>query len=70
VWKEKYNFLKEMAEKGGENIAPLDDSSEIVLDLNNRIIELDAQLKKFKSKYDNAIMLAEKSIAELKKRKK
>ncbi|MFX1379879.1 MAG: helicase HerA domain-containing protein [Promethearchaeota archaeon] len=70
VWKEKYNFLKEMAEKGGEDMAPLDDNSEIVLDLNNRIIELDAQVKKYKSKYDDAIILAEKSIAELKKRKK
>ena len=70
VWKEKYNFLKEMAVKGGEDIAPLDDDSEMVLDLNNRIIELDAQLKKYKSKYDDAIILAEKSIAELKKRKK
>ncbi|MFX1419964.1 MAG: helicase HerA domain-containing protein [Promethearchaeota archaeon] len=70
VWKEKYNFLKEMAEKGGENMVPLDENSEIVLDLNNRIIELDAQVKKFKSKYDDAIILAEKSIAELKKRSK
>ncbi len=70
VWKEKYNFLKEMAEKGGENVAPLDNNSEMVLDLNNRIIELDAQVKKYKSKYDNALILAEKSIAELKKRKK
>jgi len=59
-----------MAVKGGEDIAPLDDDSEMVLDLNNRIIELDAQLKKYKSKYDDAIILAEKSIAELKKRKK
>jgi DNA helicase HerA-like ATPase len=70
VWKEKYNFLKEMAEKGGEDMAPLDDNSEMVLDLNNRIIELDAQLKKYKSKYDDALILAEKSISELKKRKK
>ena len=70
VWKEKYNFLKEMAEKGGEDMVPLDENSEMVLDLNNRIIELDAQVKKFKSKYDDAIILAEKSIAELKKRSK
>ena len=70
VWKEKYNFLKEMAEKGGEDMAPLDDNSERVLDLNNRIIEIDAQVKKYKSKYDDALILAEKSIAELKKRKK
>ncbi|MFX0006224.1 MAG: helicase HerA domain-containing protein [Promethearchaeota archaeon] len=70
VWKEKYNFLKEMAEKGSEEMAPLTDNSEMVLDLNNRIIELDAQVKKYKSKYDDALILAEKSIAELKKRKK
>jgi archaellum component FlaC len=70
VWKEKYNFLKEMAEKGGEDMVPFDDNSEMILDLNNRIIELDAQVKKFKSKYDDALILAEKSIAELKKRKK
>ncbi|MFW9970011.1 MAG: helicase HerA domain-containing protein [Candidatus Odinarchaeota archaeon] len=70
VWKEKYNFLKEMAQKGGEDMHPLDDNSEMVLDLNNKIIELDAQVKKYKSKYDDAIILAEKSIAELKKRKK
>jgi hypothetical protein len=70
VWKEKYNFLKEMAEKGGEDMVPLDEDSEKVLDLNNRIIELDAQVKKYKSKYDDALILAEKSIAELKKRTK
>lgn len=70
VWKEKYNFLKEMAAKGGEDMPPLSEDSEIVLDLNNRIIEIDAQLKKYKSKYDDALILAEKSIAELKKRKK
>ncbi|MDX1797750.1 MAG: DUF87 domain-containing protein [Candidatus Lokiarchaeia archaeon] len=69
VWKEKYNFLKEMAQKGSEEMAPLTDDSEVMLDLNNRIIELDAQVKKYKSKYDDAIILAEKSIAELKKRK-
>jgi chromosome segregation ATPase len=70
VWKEKYNFLKEMAEKGGEEMEPLTEDSEVYLDLNNRIIELDAQLKKYKSKYDDAIILAEKSIQELKKRSK
>ena len=70
VWKEKYNFLKEMAEKGSEEMAPLTEDSGMILDLNNRIIELDAQVKKYKSKYDDALILAEKSIAELKKRKK
>jgi len=70
VWKEKYNFLKEMAEKGGDDMVPLTDNSEVLLDLNNRIIELDAQVKKYKSKYDDALILAENSITELKKRKK
>lgn len=70
VWKEKYNFLKEMAEKGGEEMEAFSEDSEVYLDLNNRIIELDAQVKKYKSKYDDAIILAEKSIAELKKRSK
>jgi DNA helicase HerA-like ATPase len=70
VWKEKYNFLKEMAEKGGEEMEALSEDSEVYLDLNNKIIELDAHVKKYKSKYDNAIILAEKSIAELKKRSK
>ncbi len=70
VWKEKYKFLKEMIEKGGEDMVPLTEDSEMVLDLNNKIIELEAQVKKFKSKYDDALILAEKSIAELKKRKK
>ena len=59
-----------MAEKGGEDMVPLDDNNKMVLDLNNRIIEIDAQVKKYKSKYDDALILAEKSIAELKKRKK
>jgi len=70
VWKEKYNFLKEMSEKGEGDIMPLSEDSAQVLDLNNKIIELEAQVKKFKSKYDDAIILAEKTIAELKKRSK
>ena len=70
VWKEKYNFLKEMSEKGEGDMMPLSEDSAQVLDLNNKIIELEAQVKKFKSKYDDAIILAEKTIAELKKRSK
>lgn len=70
VWKEKYNFLKEMAEKGGGDMVPLDDDSERVLDLNNKVIELEAQVKKYKSRSDDALILAGKTIAELKKRKK
>ncbi len=70
VWKEKYKYLKEMAEKGEGEIAQLTEDSGAMLDLNNKIIELEAQVKKFKSRYDDALILAEKSIAELKKRKK
>ncbi len=70
VWKEKYNYLKEMAEKGEGDMIPLTKDTEELLELNNRAIELEAQVKKFKSKYDDAIILAEKSIAELKKTRK
>jgi DNA helicase HerA-like ATPase/archaellum component FlaC len=70
VWKEKYNYLKEITEKGEGDITPLTEDTEQLLELNNKIIELEAQVKKYKSKYDDAILLAEKSIAELKKRRK
>ena len=70
VWKEKYNYLKEMAEKGEGDMIPLTDGTEELLNLNNKAIELEAQVKKFKSKYDDAIILAEKTIAELKKTRK
>ena len=70
VWKEKYNYLKEMAEKGEGDMIPLTEDSEEKLDLSNKAIELEAQVKKYKSKYDDAIILAEKSIAELKKKRK
>ena len=70
VWKEKYNYLKEMAEKGEGDLIPLTEDTEELLDLNNRAIELEAQVKKYKSKYDDAIILAEKTLAELKKTRK
>jgi hypothetical protein len=70
VWKEKYNYLKEMAEKGEGDMVPLTEDSEDLIDLNNKVIEVEAQVKKYKSKYDDAIILAEKSIAELKKTRK
>ena len=70
VWKEKYNYLKEMAEKGEGGMIPLTEDTEEILEINNRLIEVEAQLKKYKSKYDDAIILAEKSIAELKKTRK
>jgi hypothetical protein len=67
VWKEKYYYLKEMAEKGEGDMIPLTEETEDLLNLNNKIIELEAQVKKYKSRYDDAIILAEKSIEELKK---
>ena len=70
VWKEKYNYLKEMAEKGEGDMIPLTEDSEELLELSNKAIELEAQVKKYKSKYDDALILAEKSIAELKKTRK
>ncbi|GAG14732.1 unnamed protein product, partial [marine sediment metagenome] len=70
VWKEKYKYLKEMAEKGEGDMIPLTGDTEELLNLNNRAIELEAQVKKYKSKYDDAIILAEKTIAELKKTRK
>ena len=70
VWKEKYKYLKEMAEKGEGDMIPLTEETEDLLDLSNKAIELEAQLKKYKSKYDDAIILAEKTIAELKKKGK
>ena len=62
--------LLDMAEKGGEDIVPLTEDTEMVLDLNNKIIELEAQVKKYKSRSDDALILAEKTIGELKKRRK
>jgi len=70
VWKEKYNYLKEMAERGEGDMTPLSEDSEEFLEINNRVIELEAYVKKYKSKYDDAIILAEKSIEELKKTRK
>ena len=70
VWKEKYNYLKEMAEKGEGDMVPLTEDTEELLEMSNKAIELEAQVKKYKSKYDDAIILAEKSIAELKKTRK
>ncbi|MFW9822327.1 MAG: helicase HerA domain-containing protein [Candidatus Thorarchaeota archaeon] len=70
VWKEKYNYLKEMAETGEGDMIPLTKETEDILEAGNKIIELEAQVKKYKSKYDDAIILAEKSIEELKKTRK
>ena len=47
-----------------------EESSEMILELQNRAIELDAQVKKYRSQYTDALLLAEKAISELKNRKK
>jgi len=45
------------------------DNSEMILELQNKAIELDAQVKKYRSQYTDALLLAEKAISELKTRK-
>jgi hypothetical protein len=69
VWKEKYNYLKETAGKAQAAPQAVVDNSETVLNLQNKVIELGAEVKKYKSKYTDAMLLAEKSISELKKKK-
>ncbi|MHA1491248.1 MAG: helicase HerA domain-containing protein [Promethearchaeota archaeon] len=73
VWKEKYNYLKEMSTEPKtteitSTVQPSQNNSSEMLSLNNTIIELQAEVKKYKSKYADALILAEKSIAELKKK--
>lgn len=70
VWKEKYNYLKESMENPELMPQSNEESSELILDLQNRTIELEAEVQKHKSRYTDAILLAEKAINELKKRSK
>lgn len=65
VWKEKYNYLKEVAESQGPAMS--EDNSEQLSNYQYKIIELEAEVKKYKEKYSGAMILAEKSIQELKK---
>ena len=69
VWREKYNYLKENIDNPDSAISTGEGNSELVLELQNKAIELDAQVKKYKSQYTDALLLAEKAINELKKRK-
>jgi len=70
VWQEKYNFLKETMDNP-ETFPQTDaESNEAIIELQNKSIELEAELHKYKSKYTDAIVLAEKAINELKKRGK
>jgi hypothetical protein len=68
VWKEKYNYLKEVAES--EMPVSSEDNSEQLLNYQNKLIELEAEVRKYKEKYSGAMILAEKSIQELKKSRK
>jgi hypothetical protein len=70
VWEEKYNYLKASIDNPEEFPQAGDESSEKIIDQQNSIIELEADLQKYKSKYTDAIILAEKAINELKKRTK
>lgn len=70
VWQEKYNYLKESMDNPESFPQAGDESSERIIDQQNSIIELEADLQKYKSKYTDAIILAEKAINELKKRTK
>jgi hypothetical protein len=69
VWREKYKYLKENMENPDSALSSGEGNTELILELQNRAIELDAQVKKFKSQYTDALLLAEKAINELKKRK-
>ncbi len=68
VWKEKYNYLKQMSES--KQPVSSEDNSELMIDYKNKIIELEAELKKYKGKFTNAMLLAEKTLRELKKAQK
>jgi hypothetical protein len=68
VWKEKYNYLKETMENPENLPSSSDESNEMIMELQNKTIELEADLKRQKSKYTDAILLAEKAINELKRR--
>ena len=70
VWKEKYNYLKESIDHPDEMISSSEGNSKLILELQNKKIELEANVQKYRSQYTDALLLAEKAINELKKRKK
>ncbi|NHJ25486.1 MAG: DUF87 domain-containing protein [Candidatus Lokiarchaeota archaeon] len=70
VWQEKYNYLKESMENQDFMGGSEGESSELILDMQNKTIELEAEVQKFKSRYTDALILAEKAINELKRRSK
>lgn len=68
IWQEKYNHLKKSSEATGSPTTS--GMSDQIRDLSNKVIELQAEVKKYKDKYSDALLLAEKSIQELKKLKR
>ncbi|MHA1725706.1 MAG: helicase HerA domain-containing protein [Promethearchaeota archaeon] len=68
VWQGRYNHLKKSMETSEPST--FTENKDQLRELNNKIIELQAELKKYKEKYTDALLLAEKSIAELKKLKR
>ncbi|MBD3254535.1 MAG: DUF87 domain-containing protein [Candidatus Lokiarchaeota archaeon] len=68
VWKEKYNFLKQKSEDRIPQAPQTDDKK--LRELSNKISQLEGQINHWKKQYEAAKKLAEKSIKELKKKKK
>jgi len=69
VWKERYNFLKQKEESEIKIPQSSAASDEDVVGLKNNIADLEQEVRKWKSQYVNMKKLAEKSIAELKKKR-
>ncbi len=70
IWKEKYNYLKESMENPDAVISSGEGNNERILELQNKTIELEANVQKYRSQYTDALLIAEKAIKELKMRKK
>jgi len=76
VWKEKYDFVKNKVETGTapapavsrpiERIAPSEGSNEKIADLSDKILELENEVEKWKTQYEDMKKLSEKSIEQAK----
>ncbi len=69
VWREKYNYLKEKSTSEAGTPQLVDDSSETIVRLQNKVSNLEKDVKKWKAQYQDMKKLAEKSIAELKSKR-
>ena len=69
IWREKYNYQKELSASQKPGSSEDSSDSEEILSLRNKLFELEAELKKWKGKHASAMILAEKSIKELHKYK-